>query len=591
MNTALNLSSGPHARDRWTTAFIMRVVLLALLPTAIVGVCVNGLRALLVIVITIAASVGSEFVFDKLCHKKDTWKDGSAAVTGMMLALCLSADVPLYLPVIGAMFAILVVKCCFGGLGKNFLNPALAARCFLLISFGRAMSVFTVDGVSTATPVAELLSGRAVNVTRMFLGLEPGVIGSSVLAMLVGGLFLWVMDMIHGEICFSVLIGFTLFMGLFGGQGFDPKFLAAHVCGGGVVMGAFFMATDYATSPVSRLGQFVYGCLIGVLGGVFRLYGGTSDSFSYSVIIGNLFTPLIDTYVIAKPYAYRVRARRMLSGEADKPLLQRVPRPVVVLTAITLIAGLALSGVYALTKDTIDEQKAMAARAAYKAVCPMAEDFVNDEAVDAALAALDGNVYGSDFGRAFIDEAYYGKDAAGNTVGAVVRVTTADGFDGNISLAVGLDAAGAVNGIAFNELNETPGMGMRVDEDAFKGQFAGRKVSAFTLNKAGGSTEPEQIDTVSGASTTSGAVVNAVNAALDFFNQNMAAGMPEDAVSTAGEAIETVADAEAAPEAAVEAEAEEETEAAAEPDAEAAEDAAEAQSEAMDDDAEGGSAQ
>ena len=580
MNTALNLSSGPHTRDKWTTAFIMRAVLLALLPTAIVGVCVNGLRALLVILISIAASVGSEFVFDKLCHKKDTWKDGSAAVTGMMLALCLSADVPLHLPLIGGMFAILVVKCCFGGLGKNFLNPALAARCFLLISFGRAMSVFTVDGVSTATPVAELLAGNAVNVTRMFLGLEPGVIGSSVLAMLVGGLFLWVLDMIHGQICFSVLIGFTLFMGLFGGQGFDPKFLAAHVCGGGVVMGAFFMATDYATSPVSRLGQFVYGCLIGVLGGVFRLYGGTSDSFSYSVIIGNLFTPLIDTYVIAKPYAYRARASRMLSGEGDKPLLQRIPRPVVVLSAITLIAGLALSGVYAMTKDTIDEQKAVAARGAYKTVCPLAEEFVNDDAVDAALAALNGNVYGSGFGRAYIDEAYYAKDAEGNTVGAVVRATTADGFDGNISLAVGLDATGAVNGIAFNELNETPGMGMRVDEDDFKAQFAGKKVDAFVLNKAGGSTEPEQIDTISGASTTSGAVVNAVNAAVDFFNQNMAAAMPEDAVSTAGEMIETTADAEA------------EAEAAAEPEGEApAEDASEAQSEATEADAEGGSAQ
>ena len=534
MNTALNISSGPHVRDKWSTAFIMRTVLLALLPTAIVGVAVHGLHALLIILISIATSIATEFVFDKVCHKPDTWKDGSAAVTGMMLALCLSPSTPLHLPFIGSVFAILVVKCCFGGLGKNFLNPALAARCFLLISFGRAMTVFEVDGVSTATPVADLLAGHSVNVTSLFLGTAPGVIGGSVLCMLIGGLFLWTLDMIHGEICFSVLIGFTVFIGLFGGQGFDPTFLAAHVCGGGVVMGAFFMATDYTTSPVSKLGQFIYGCLIGVLGAIFRLYGGSSDSFSYSVITGNLFAPLIDTYIVAKPYPYRGKATRMLSGEGDKPLLKRIPRPVVVLACITLIAGLALSGVYAVTKDTIDEQKAMAARASFKVVCEAAEDFVNEDSVDQAVAATAGQVYGSGFGRASIDEAYLGRDADGNTVGGVVRVTTADGFDGNISLAVGLDVTGAVNGISFTELHETPGMGMRVDEEEFKAQFAGRKVDAFTLNKAGGSTEPEQIDTISGASTTSGAVVNAVNAALDFFNNNMAGLMPESAPAAEG---------------------------------------------------------
>lgn len=535
MNTALNISSGPHVRDKWTTAFIMRTVLLALLPTALVGVVVNGLHALLVILVSIAAAVGTEFAFDKLCHKPDTWKDGSAAVTGMMLALCLSPSVPLALPAIGAVFAILVVKCCFGGLGKNFLNPALAARCFLLISFGRSMSVFQVDGVSTATPVADLLAGNSVNITRMFLGTAPGVIGSSVLAMLIGGLALWALDMIHGEICFSVLAGFTLFIGLFGGRGFDPKFLAAHVCGGGVVMGAFFMATDYATSPVSRLGQLTYGCLIGVLGALFRLFGGTSDSFSYSVIIGNLFTPLIDMYVIAKPYAYRGRAERMLNGDGQKSLWQRIPRPVKVLAGITLVAGVALSGVYAGTKDTIDLQRAEANRASFKVVCPMAENFVSDEAIEEAIAALDGGVYGEGFGRTRINEAYLAQDAGGGTVGGVVRVTISDGFDGDIGVAVGMDETGAVNGIAFTELHETPGMGMRVDEDEFKAQFAGRSVAAFALNKAGGSTEPEQIDTISGASTTSGAVVNAVNAAMDFFDNNMAGLMAAGAPGT-GEA-------------------------------------------------------
>ena len=522
MNT-LNIASGPHARDRWTTAFIMRAVILALLPTALIGVIVNGWNALLVVVLSVISAVGSEFAFDKLCHKPDTWKDGSAVITGLLLALYLSPAVPAYIPVIGGMFAILVVKCCFGGLGKNFINPALAARCFLLISFGSAMSRYSVDGVSSATPIALLMTGRAVNITRMFLGLESGVIGSSVLAMLVGGLALWALDIIHGEICFSILGAFTLFMGMFGGQGFDPKFLLAHLCGGGVVMGAFFMATDYATSPVSRLGQLTYGVLIGVLGALFRLRGGTTDSFSYSIIIANLFVPLIDTYVVPKPYAYRAGTVLKQNGGIGG-LYRRIPRPVIVLTVITLIAGIALSGVYAVTKDTIDEQKRAANAASYRQVCPTAESFAGDPSIDLAVDRLNGEVYGTGFGRVTINEVMVGKDAGDNAVGYVVSVTTADGFDGDISLTVGLDPEGVITGISFTELNETPGMGMRVAESAFKDQFNGRGVRMFTLNKAGGSTAEDQIDTVSGASTTSGAVVNAVNAALDFFHTTVKEG-------------------------------------------------------------------
>lgn len=524
MNKALNLSSGPHVRDKWTTPFIMKVVTLTLMPATILGVVFHGFHALLVVLASVLTAVASEFVFDKLCHKGDTWKDFSAVVTGLMLALCLSPDTPLMLPVIGAMFAILVVKCCFGGLGKNFLNPALAARCFLLISFGTSMTRYTVDGVATATPVAQLLEGSAVDVTRMFIGNAPGVIGSSAAALLAGGLVLWAMGIIHGEICFSVLLSFTAFVGLFGGQGFDPHYLMAHVFGGGVIMGAFYMATDYVTSPVSRLGQAVYGCLIGVLGGVFRLFSSTADSFSYCVISANLLTPMIDTYIVAKPYAFRRKGQVSQRKVSPGGLLAAIPRPVVVLTVITLIAGLALSGVYSMTKDTIDAQKMAANLASFQAVLPAAEKFESNEDIDAAIAELNGEVYGSGFGRAYIYEGYQGLDASGSVVGYVLRASSFDGFDGEVGLALGLDADGTVTGIDFTTLNETPGMGMRVSEPEFKDQFAGKAVSQFTLNKAGGSTEDDQIDTVSGASTTSGAVVNAVNAALDFFNNTVKGG-------------------------------------------------------------------
>ena len=522
MNTALNLSSSPHARDRWTTEFIMRVVAASLLPATVVGVVVNGVHALLVVLLAVAAAVAAEFAFDKLCHKPDTWKDGSAVVTGLMLALSLSPTVPLSMPVIGSVFAIIVVKCLFGGLGKNFVNPALAARCFLLISFGRVMTSYQmVDGVSSATPVAMLKAGQAVDITKMFLGTASGVIGGSVLALLAGGLLLWALDIIHGEICFSVLGAFTLFMALFGGQGFDWKFLLAHLCGGGVVMGAFYMATDYVTSPVGKLGQAVYGALIGVLGALFRIKGGAADSFSYSVIIANLFTPLIDTYVIPKPFAFRKGAVRR---DDKAPLLKRIPRPVVALTVITLVAGLALSGVFSMTKDPIEAQQKAAQAASYQAVVPGAERIESDAALDAAVADLGGAAYGNSYGRSYINEAFVGMTGEDEVAGYAISVTSADGYEGNITLAVGISPDGTVNGISFTELHESAGMGMRADEPAFKDQFAGRSVDAFVLNKAGGSTEPEQIDSVSGASVTSGAVVNAVNAALDFFHNTVKGG-------------------------------------------------------------------
>ena len=525
----LNLSASPHVRDRWTTSFIMHTVLISLLPAAAVGVFVYGWHALLVIVASIVAAVGTEALFCLLSKKPLSIGDGSAAVTGMLLALSLSPSTPVIYPILGSIFAIFVVKCCFGGLGKNFINPALAGRCFLLISFGTAMTKFpALDGVTSATPLKVLSDAMAagtrldLDVTSMFLGTANGVIGSSIVALLIGGLVLWGLDIIHGEICFSVLGAFTLVMGLFGGRGFEPTYLAAQLCGGGVVMGAFFMATDYTTSPVSRLGQAVYGCLIGVLGALFRILGKV-DYFSYSVIIANLFTPLIDMYIIPKPYAYRKKAIRAASGVELPPLRQRIPKPVIALALITLIAGVALSGVYSMTKETIEQHEADSKAAAYGSVVPAAENFERDEAADAAIAALNGQVYGTKFGKAYVNEAFVAKDAAGNVVGYALSVTSGDGYDGDITLSLGLDPEGKVLGIAFTTLNETPGMGMLAKEPAFTDQFVGKAVNQFVHNK-GGATGDNVIDAISGASTTSGAVVNAVNAGLDFFHSVMQGG-------------------------------------------------------------------
>ena len=526
----LNLSASPHVRDRWTTSFIMHTVLLSLVPAAAVGVIVYGMNALFVILASILAAVATEALFCLVTKKPLSITDGSAAVTGMLLALSLSPSTPVIYPVLGSVFAILVAKCCFGGLGKNFINPALAGRCFLLLSFGKVMTQFpALDGVSSATPLAVMSEAMSsgtpatLNVTSMFLGTSTGVIGSSIVALLIGGLVLWGLDIIHGEICFSVLGGFTLIMGLFGGRGFDPAFLAAQLCGGGVVMGAFFMATDYTTSPVSRLGQLVYGCLIGVLGALFRILGKV-DYFSYSVIIGNLFTPLIDIYIVPKPYAYRKKAVRAASGVKLPPLMQRIPKSVVALAIITLVAGLALSGVYSMTKGTIDAQAEQAKAMAYQAVVPGTASFEHDEAADAAIEALDGKAYGTKFGKSYINEAFVAKDAAGQTMGYAISISTGDGYGGQpVTLSLGLDPEGKVLGIAFTELEQTPGLGTLAGEPAFMNQFADKQVTQFVHNK-GGATGDNVIDAISGASTTSGAVVNAVNAGLDFFHSVMQGG-------------------------------------------------------------------
>ena len=509
MNEQLfNLSSSPHIRSKLTTGNVMCDVVLALMPATVLGIYHYGLHAFLVIAVAILSAVITEFVFDYIAQKKNTVKDGSAVVTGLLLALSLPPSVPLYIPYLGGLFAILFVKCFFGGLGKNFMNPAVTARCFLLISFGSTMTNYAVDGMSGATPLADLKAGAAIDVARLYLGDAPGVIGSSAVALLIGGLFLWVVGGITLEIPVSCIVAFTAFMAIFGGHGLDPAFLFAHICGGGVLMGAFFMATDPVTSPVTSRGQILFGAAIGILAGLFRAFGSAADSFSYAIILANILVPFIDKLPIPKPLGYK--------ESENEP--RQFPKAAVNLTAITLIAGLALSSVYIVTKDKIEEQKMAANAASY----PEAESFAYDDTVTAAVDALEGNPYNQEkYGRTYIKEAVVGMASDGSVAGYVLSVTSSDGYDGDVTISVGLSTDGTVNGIAFTELHETAGMGMLCGEDAFKSQFSGVNTDSFILNKAGGSTAENEIDSVSGASTTSGAVVNAVNTALDFYAENL----------------------------------------------------------------------
>ena len=298
MSDLLHISSSPHVRSKVSTSGIMGTVLLALLPAALFGIYNFGPHALLLILISMATCVATEAVYEHFMHKKLTIKDYSAAVTGLLLALNLPPSAPWWIPVIGGVFAVLVVKQLFGGLGQNFMNPALAARCFLLISFTGRMTNFAVpesawgnvvDTVSGATPLAALKAGESVDIMSLFLGNVQGTIGeTSALAILVGAAILLGTKVIDCRIPLTYIGTFAVFVLLFGGHGFDINYLAAHLFGGGLMLGAWFMATDYVTTPITKKGQLVYGVCLGVFTGLFRIFGGSAEGVSYAIIFCNL---------------------------------------------------------------------------------------------------------------------------------------------------------------------------------------------------------------------------------------------------------------------------------------------------------------
>ena len=311
MGEMLHVSSNPHVRDRMTTAKIMQMVFVALLPAAAVGVWNFGLRALLVLCVSVLSAVCSEWVYDHFMHKPNTVKDWSAAVTGLLLGMNMPVSIPLWIPVLGSVFAIIVVKQLFGGLGQNFMNPALAARCFLLISFSARMTDFSVsdsfkgvvDTVTGATPLAALkdhgfVSG-SVPIRNLFVGNIQGTIGeTSALAILIGAAFLLILKVIDWRIPCTYIGSFAIFVILFGGHGADGYYLLEQLLGGGLMLGAWFMATDYVTTPITKRGQLVYGVILGCLTGLFRIFGASAEGVSYAIIFGNLLIPVIERLTV-----------------------------------------------------------------------------------------------------------------------------------------------------------------------------------------------------------------------------------------------------------------------------------------------------
>ena len=308
MSEMLNVSSNPHVRDKQTTQMIMLDVTIALLPAGIFGIYNFGIRALPVILVTIAAAVFTEFLYEKLMHKTITVYDLSAVVTGLLLALNLPSTIPFWIAILGAVFAILIVKQIFGGLGQNFMNPALAARCFLLLSFTGKMTAFTYDGVTGATPLYNMKHGESYDLLHMFLGNTAGTIGeTSALALLLGAAYLLIKKIIDFRIPVFYIGTFTIFALIYTAcnGGVDFTFIAGQLCGGGFMLGAWFMATDYVTSPVTPMGRIIFGICLGLLTGAFRLLSSENsgaEGVSYAIIFCNLLVPLIERITIPRGF-------------------------------------------------------------------------------------------------------------------------------------------------------------------------------------------------------------------------------------------------------------------------------------------------
>lgn len=308
MSEVFNVSTNPHVRSKVTTQSIMRDVLIALAPACIFGVYNFGFDALIRLIIGVVTCVATEAIYQYFMHLKVTVSDLSAAVTGLLIAMNIPSTLNVGYEIVGCIFAIIIVKQLFGGIGQNFMNPALAARCFLLIAFTGPMTNFVTDTYSGATPLAVLKPGaepaQATSLLTLFIGKHAGVIGeTSVICLLIGAAYLLIKKIISWRIPVTYIATFAVLMFLFApGHQFEAEYLLKELCAGGLVLGAFFMATDYVTSPITPMGKIVFGVILGILTFIFRMFGGSAEGVSYAIIFSNLLVPLIERVTVPKSF-------------------------------------------------------------------------------------------------------------------------------------------------------------------------------------------------------------------------------------------------------------------------------------------------
>ncbi|MFH1354883.1 MAG: RnfABCDGE type electron transport complex subunit D [Candidatus Omnitrophota bacterium] len=308
MPDRLTASTSPHIHSHELTAQAMWAVFLALVPAGVAGVYIFGLSALKIIVISILSCIIFEALIQRLTGREVTVLDGSAAITGILLAYNLSSNVPLWIPVVGSFFAIAIVKLAFAGLGRNIFNPALAARAFLLSSWPKYMTDF--DALTGATPLVMIKEGKAQDLAEigltyrdLFLGNRGGCIGEvCILALLLGAVYLLWKKHIWWQTPFAFVVTLGGLSWIFAVQGFFKGDFLFSILSGGIILGAFFMATDYVTSPLSRKGQLVFGIGCGLIAFLIRRFGGYPEGVSYAILIMNAFVPLIDRHIRPRVY-------------------------------------------------------------------------------------------------------------------------------------------------------------------------------------------------------------------------------------------------------------------------------------------------
>ena len=295
----------PHVKGTMTTAGMMRMMLLALLPAEIFGILHFGPRVLLHLLICIVTCTLTEFTYEAFRDKPLTVTDGSAMVTGVLLALMLPVNAPLWLGALGGIFAIGVVKLPFGGLGKNRLNPALSGYCLLFLAFPKYMKDYSFGSFGSQTLLGQLLSGQTVDPYPMLWGNTNGSIGTVSAAMLLlGAVLLLAFGIIHLRIPAAIGVSFLITLFLGAGKGFDQLYFTTQFLGGGLILGAFFVATDCVTSPITRKGQIWYGVLIGVMTAALRL-AGIEEGMVYAILVSNLCVPFIEQLTVPKPFGRR----------------------------------------------------------------------------------------------------------------------------------------------------------------------------------------------------------------------------------------------------------------------------------------------
>ena len=535
MENKLIVSLSPHVHGGDSVQKNMYGVLIALIPAFLVSLYFFGLGALIVTATSVAACLFFEWAIVKFLMKKPatTICDGSAVITGVLLAFNLPSNLPVWIIILGALFAIGVGKMSFGGLGCNPFNPALAGRVFLLLSFPVQMTTWPVvgqltsymDATTGATPLAlmkQAIHGdtsalsQIPDALNLFIGQNGGCIGEvSALALLLGLAYMLWKKIITWHIPVSIIVTVFVFAGIM--HLVDPEKYVSPVLqllSGGLMLGAVFMATDYVTSPMSKKGMLIYGVCIGLLTVVIRLFGAYPEGMSFAILIMNAFTPLINTYCKPKRFGGG-------SEEEMKKLQSSLKNMLLVLTGVTAVSVALLAYVNELTKGPIAEANAKTLNEALKKVLP---EFTNNPVAES------DTVFSEKDGKKIVDFIIYPAKNGEQWVGSAVEATSM-GFGGELKVLVGFDAEGKIYNYSLLAHAETPGLGSKADKwfgayDPAKGEQAvSHEQSAKSILGMNPGDAPlavtkdmnGQVDAITASTITSRAFLNAVNAAYQAY--------------------------------------------------------------------------